>query len=46
MSRKINKKGCEHPERLKTKPEECNPEQVRECHSDIPIEDHPCVLEK
>lgn len=43
MCRKINKKGCEHPERLKGKPEECTPEQIKECHGDIPIEEHPCV---
>ena len=43
MCRKINKKGCEHPERLKGKPEECTPEQIKECHGDISIEEHPCV---
>lgn len=43
MGRKINKKGCEHPERLKGKPEECTPEQIEECHGDISIEEHPCV---
>jgi hypothetical protein len=37
-------KGCEHPERLKGKPEECSPEQIKECHGDV--EEHPCVKEK
>jgi len=37
-------KGCEHPERLKGKPEECSPEQIRECHGDA--KEHPCVREK
>ena len=23
---------CEKPEKLKTKPEECAPEQIKECH--------------
>lgn len=43
MCRKINKKGCEHPERLKGKPEECTPEQIKECHGDTSIKEHPCV---
>jgi len=37
-------KGCEHPERLKGKPEECSPEQIKECHGDV--EEHPCLKEK
>jgi len=32
-------KGCEHPERLKGKPEECSLEQIRECHGDA--KEHP-----
>ena len=36
--------GCEHPERLKGKPEECSPEQITECHGDV--KEHPCVKEK
>ena len=24
--------GCEHPEKLKGKPGECSPEQIKECH--------------
>ena len=34
------KKGCQKPENLKGKPEECTPEQIRECHGDI--EEHAC----
>lgn len=37
-------KQCEKPENLKTKPEECTPEQIKECHGDA--EEHPCVEEK
>ena len=35
---------CEKPEKLKTKPQECTPEQVKECHGDVEV--HPCVEEK
>jgi len=35
-----NCKGCQKPEKLKGKPEECSPEQIRECHGDV--EKHPC----
>ena len=35
------KKACEHPEKLKGKPEDCSPEQIRQCHGDV--KDHPCV---
>ena len=31
---------CERPEKLKRKPEECNPEQIRECHGGV--KEHPC----
>ena len=34
-------KGCQRPEKLKGKPEDCSPEQIRECHGDA--EEHPCV---
>ncbi|MBN2569227.1 MAG: helix-turn-helix transcriptional regulator [Deltaproteobacteria bacterium] len=30
---------CQKPEKLKGKPEECTPEQIRECHGD---QEHPC----
>ena len=35
---------CQQPDRLKGKPEECTPEQIRECHGDE--KDHPCVPKK
>jgi len=35
------KKGCERPERLKGKPQECSPEQIRICHGDSA--EHPCA---
>jgi len=35
---------CREPDRLKGKPEECTPEQIRECHGDE--KDHPCVFKK
>jgi ArsR family transcriptional regulator len=35
---------CEHPEKLKGKPEECTPEQIRECHGDV--KEHPCKEER
>jgi ArsR family transcriptional regulator, arsenate/arsenite/antimonite-responsive transcriptional repressor len=40
--REINmcKDCCGHPEKLKEKPEECTPEQIKECHGDTI--DHPC----
>jgi ArsR family transcriptional regulator len=31
---------CERPEKLKGKPEECTPEQIKECHGDV--KKHPC----
>jgi len=35
---------CQQPEKLKGKPEDCTPEQVKECHGDT--ENHPCKIEK
>jgi ArsR family transcriptional regulator len=35
---------CQQPDRLKIKPEECTPEQIRECHGDE--KDHPCLPKK
>ncbi len=32
---------CQKPERLKGKPEECSPEQIKECHGDVAK--HPCA---
>ena len=34
---------CEHPEKLKSKPGECSPEQIEKCHGDV--EEHPCIGE-
>jgi hypothetical protein len=34
-------KKCEKPENLKTKPEECTPEQIKKCHGEA--KGHPCV---
>ena len=31
---KKNKSQCEHPEKLKGKPGECSPEQIKECHGE------------
>jgi len=44
MCKSESKKGCEHPERLKGKPKECNPEQIKECHGEGV--EHPCVKKK
>ena len=35
------KEGCRKPENLKGKPEDCSPEQIRQCHGDV--EEHPCA---
>jgi len=35
------KKGCQKPEKLKGRPQDCTPEQIRECHGQTP--QHPCV---
>jgi len=34
---------CEQPSQLKTKPENCSPEQIRECHGNV--KEHPCVTQ-
>ena len=34
---------CEQPNNLKDKPENCTPEQIRECHGDT--KEHPCTKE-
>ena len=41
MCKAESKKDCEHPDKLKGKPEECTPEQITECHGDV--KEHPCV---
>ena len=33
--------GCQKPENLKGRPEDCSPEQIRKCHGDV--KEHPCV---
>lgn len=35
------KTQCQKPEELKGKPEECSPEQIKECHGEIL--EHPCL---
>jgi hypothetical protein len=40
MYNKKEKSGCQHPEKLKGKPEQCSPEQIKECHGEV--EGHPC----
>lgn len=38
------KEGCQKPEKLKGKPGECSPEQIRECHGDqATSQTHPCT---
>ncbi len=32
---------CQKPEKLIGTPQDCTPEQIRECHGERP--DHPCV---
>ena len=34
---------CQHPEKLKGKPEECTLEQIKECHGTV---EHPCGDDK
>ena len=34
---------CQKPESLKTEPEECTPEQIKQCHGDV--KEHPCTEE-
>ena len=34
---------CQQPDKLRDKPENCTPEQIRQCHGDA--KDHPCVKE-
>jgi len=35
------KDGCQKPENLKGKPEDCSPEQILECHGEVAS--HPCT---
>ncbi|MDO9211475.1 MAG: hypothetical protein Q7V48_12135 [Deltaproteobacteria bacterium] len=36
--------GCQCPDELKGKPEECTPEQIKECHGITG--DHPCLVKE
>ena len=38
------RKGCQKPENLKGKPEDCSSELVRKCHGDL--KKHPCTTGK
>jgi hypothetical protein len=44
MRQSKKEKACEHPEKLKGKPGECTPEQIRECHGDD--KKHCCVTKR
>lgn len=33
--------GCEKPENLETKPQECTPERIEQYHGDV--KEHPCT---
>ena len=35
--------NCQQPVKLKDKPENCTPEQIRECHGEV--NEHPCKKE-
>ena len=35
---------CEQPQKLKGKPDECTPEQIKECHGEV--REHPCEGDK
>ena len=35
------KQGCQRPEELTGKPEECSAEQIKKCHGDV--KEHPCA---
>jgi ArsR family transcriptional regulator, arsenate/arsenite/antimonite-responsive transcriptional repressor len=42
--KKMCQSCCQVPEKLKEKPQECTPEQIKECHGNS--EKHPCVEDK
>jgi len=44
MCKPKSKRGCEHPEKLKGKPEKCTSEQIKECHGEV--KPHACVPKK
>ena len=35
------KTGCQKPEEMMGRPEDCSPEQIRKCHGDV--QGHPCA---
>ena len=35
---------CKHSEKLKSKPRDCTPSQIKECHGDTKV--HPCSSTK
>lgn len=35
---------CQQPDKLMGKPENCTPEQIKECHGDT--KEHPCAADK
>ena len=35
---------CQQPNKLQDKPENCSPQQIKECHDDVT--EHPCTKEK
>ena len=43
-SKKMCACKCQHPEKLKGKPEECTPKQIEKCHGKVAK--HPCVPRK
>jgi DNA-binding transcriptional ArsR family regulator len=36
--------NCQQPIKLMDRPEDCSPEQIRQCHGDV--KEHPCLKEK
>lgn len=36
--------NCQRPEKLRGRPEDCTPEQIKECHGSV--RKHPCVPKK
>ena len=40
----MGEEKCEHPERLGDKePGECSEQQIKECHGEEAVKDHPCT---
>ncbi|MEW5721671.1 MAG: hypothetical protein AB1896_01085 [Thermodesulfobacteriota bacterium] len=33
--------SCQKPEQLKGQPQECSPEQIKQCHGEVRV--HPCL---